>query len=59
MPSFFKKAIAPLRYGVMRDYAAELAVFADVVDGVKLALIGSPDSLVGAAGTAANHSLDY
>ncbi|MFJ2558896.1 MULTISPECIES: DUF7019 family protein [unclassified Streptomyces] len=44
----------------MQDYAAELAFFGGEVDGVKLALIGSPAGLIGVtADTAANHSLDY
>ncbi|MFJ5034568.1 DUF7019 family protein [Streptomyces sp. NPDC088560] len=59
-PGRYVKGVASLQYGVMQDYAAKLAFFGGVVDGVKLALIGSPASLVGAAAdTAANHSLDY
>jgi hypothetical protein len=59
-PGRYVKGVASLQYGVMQDYAAELAFFGGVVDGVKLALIGSPASLIGAAAdTAANHSLDY
>ena len=59
-PGQYVKGVASLQYGVMRDYAAELVFFGGVVDGVKLALIGSPASLIGAAAdTTANHSLDY
>ncbi|MEU6578309.1 SAVMC3_10250 family protein [Streptomyces sp. NPDC046805] len=59
-PGRYVKGVASLQYGVMRDYAAELAIFGGEVDGVKIALIGSPASLIGvAADTAANHSLDY
>jgi hypothetical protein len=59
-PGRFVKGVAPLQYGVMQDYAAELVFFGGVVDGVKLALIGSPASLIGAAADAtANHSLNY
>lgn len=44
----------------MRDHGAKLVFFGGVVDGVKLALIGSPASLIGtAADSAANHSLNY
>ncbi|NEA21217.1 hypothetical protein G3I70_01700 [Actinomadura bangladeshensis] len=59
-PGRYVSGVASLQYGVMADYVASLAVFGGVVDGVKLALIGSPASLVGAAAdTTANHSLDY
>ena len=59
-PGRFVKGVALLQYGVMQDYAAELVFFGGVVDGVKLALIGSPASLIGAAADAtANHSLNY
>jgi hypothetical protein len=59
-PGRYVRDIASLRHGVMRDYAADLAVFAGVVNGLKLALIGSPASLIGAAAdTEANHSVDY
>lgn len=59
-PGRYVKGVATLQYGVMQDYAAELAFFGGEVDGMKLALIGSPASLIGAAAdTAANHSLDY
>jgi hypothetical protein len=59
-PGRYVKGVASLQYGVMQDYAAELAFFGGEVDGVKLALIGSPASLIGVAvDAAANHSLDY
>lgn len=59
-PRRYVKGVAPLQYGVMQDYWAELVVFGGVVDGVKLALIGSPASLIGAAAdSTANHSLNY
>jgi hypothetical protein len=59
-PGRFVKGVARLQYGVMQDYWAELALFGGVVDEVKLALIGSPASLIGAAADAsANHSLNY
>lgn len=59
-PGRYVQGTALLRYGVMRDYIAELAFFGGDVDGVKVGLIGSPASLIGAAtDTAANHSLDY
>jgi hypothetical protein len=59
-PQRFVRGVAPLQYGVMKDYVAELAFFGGIVDGVKVGLIGSSASLVGAAAKAdANHSLDY
>ncbi|MGW6459909.1 DUF7019 family protein [Streptomyces sp. NPDC055078] len=59
-PGRYVRDSAWLRHGVLRDYAAELAVFAGVVDGVKLALIGSPDGLVDTTWEAAtDHGLDY
>jgi hypothetical protein len=59
-PQRFVKGVAPLQYGVMKDYVAELVFFGGIVDGVKVGLIGSPASLVGAAAKSdANHSLDY
>jgi hypothetical protein len=59
-PRRYVSGVASLQYGVMEDYAASLAVFGGVVDGVKLVLIGSPTSLVGAAAdSTANHSLNY
>lgn len=62
-PGRYVKGVAPLQYGVIRNHqgvAAELAFFGGNVDGVKVGLIGSPASLIGAAAdTAANHSLNY
>lgn len=59
-PGRYVRDVASLRHGVMQDYAADLAVFAGVVNGLKLALIGSPASLIGAAAAAeANHSVNY
>lgn len=59
-PGRYVRGTASLQYGVMRDYAAELAFFGGVVNGIKIGLIGSPASLIGAAAdVAANHSLDY
>lgn len=59
-PGRYVKGTALLQYGVMRDYVAELVFFGGDVDGVKVGMIGSPASLIGAAAdTAANHSLDY
>jgi hypothetical protein len=59
-PRRYVRDTASLRHGVMQDYAAELAVFVGVINGLKLALIGSPASLIGAAADAeANHSVDY
>ncbi|OEU90155.1 hypothetical protein DB35_02230 [Streptomyces abyssalis] len=48
------------RYGIVHEYASQLAFFGGPVDGVRCALIGSPDSLVGAAPKAgANHAPYY
>lgn len=59
-PGRYVRDVASLRHGVMEDYGASLAVFVGVVNGLKLALIGSPASLVGTAADAdANHSVDY
>lgn len=59
-PGRYLRDIASLRHGVLENYAANLAVFVGLVNGLKLALIGSPASLIGAAAQAdANHSVDY
>ncbi|MFD3634403.1 DUF7019 family protein [Streptomyces sp. NPDC058664] len=59
-PGLYVRGAARLRHGVLRDYAAELAVFAGVADGVKLALIGSPDGLGDTSWEAlTDHGLDY
>ncbi|MFF4322952.1 DUF7019 family protein [Streptomyces sp. NPDC001568] len=59
-PGLYVRGAAQLRQGVLRDYVAELAVFAGVVDGVKLALIGSPDGLLDATWEArTERGLDY
>jgi hypothetical protein len=58
-PGRYVKGLASLQYGVILDYAAGLAFFGGDVDGVKVGLIGSPESLIGATDSAANHSLDY
>jgi hypothetical protein len=59
-PQRFVKRVAPLRYGVINDRDAEFAFFGGVVDGVHVGLIGSADSLVGAAQNAdADPSLDH
>ncbi|MFF4854658.1 DUF7019 family protein [Streptomyces rubiginosohelvolus] len=51
---------AVLRFGLMRDYVAELAVFAGVADGSKVLLVGPPEGLAPElAGTLAIRSLDY
>jgi len=59
-PGRYVRDVASLQHGVLQDYAADLAVFAGVVNGLKLALIGSPASLIGAVANAeANHSVNY
>lgn len=58
-PGRYVKGLASLQYGVIRDYAQGLAFFGGDVDGVKVGLIGSPESLIGATDSASNHSLDY
>ncbi|XMN10622.1 DUF7019 family protein [Streptomyces griseobrunneus] len=59
-PRLYVRGAAQLRHGVLRDYVAELAVFAGVVGGLKLALIGSPDGLLDEVWEAkTDHGLDY
>lgn len=59
-PARYIRGDASLKYGVVTEYAADLAVFAGSVDGIKLGLIGSSESLVGSAITKeANHSPYY
>ncbi|WP_373861801.1 DUF7019 family protein [Actinomadura hibisca] len=59
-PGPYVRDVARLRYGVLRNYAAELVVFGGVVDGTRLALIGAPDGLTAASSEAPVESdLDY
>ena len=59
-PGRYVKGIASLRYGRIGNYVAGLAFFGGDVDGVKVGLIGSPESLIGAADSpATDHSLDH
>jgi hypothetical protein len=59
-PQLWFDAVALLRWGVLRDYASDIALFVGCVDNRTIALIGSSESLVGAARTSdAQHSLDY
>ncbi|MGH9215183.1 MAG: DUF7019 family protein [Acidimicrobiales bacterium] len=59
-PARYIRGDAPLRYGIVTEYAADLAVFAGSAGAVKLGLIGSPESLVGSvASKKANHSTYY
>lgn len=52
---------ADLSLGVIEDYAASIAIFAGYHAGKKIALIGSPYSLLGAPSeiNTENHGLDY
>jgi hypothetical protein len=60
-PLRYVKGVASLQYGrIGADYGIGIAFFGGEVDGVKLGLIGSPESLIGVADSeATNHSLDY
>ncbi|MFF3017233.1 DUF7019 family protein [Streptomyces sp. NPDC057939] len=59
-PGLYVRDTARLRHAVLRDYVAELAVFAGIAGGVKLALIGSPEGLLDPPEEAATgHGLDY
>jgi hypothetical protein len=58
-PKSYIDDTATLSFGRVADYAASIAFFGGTVGSKKVALIGSPSSLVGAGSTDANHSLDY
>jgi hypothetical protein len=60
-PLRYVKGVASLQYGrIGADYGTGIAFFGGEVDGVKLGLIGSAESLIGVADSeATNHSLDY
>jgi hypothetical protein len=59
-PARYIRGDAQLRYGIVTEYAADLAVFAGSAGAVKLGLIGSSESLVGnTITTKANHSTYY
>ncbi|THV42227.1 DUF7019 family protein [Glycomyces buryatensis] len=59
-PAPYIGAVSRLRFGVVADYASELAFFGGEVDGVKLGLIGSSSSMVGAADPiASDNGLEY
>ncbi len=58
-PGRYVKGLATLRYGVIREGYDGLAFFGGDVDGMKVGLIGSHESLIGATDSAASHRLDY
>lgn len=60
LPERYVRGTASLRYGVVGEYASELAFFGGVVDDVKVGLIGSPASMVGEVSRSeANHAPYY
>jgi hypothetical protein len=46
-PELYVKDVATLRYGIVSEYAADIAFFGGNVGDTKLGLIGSSDSMVG------------
>ena len=46
-PERYVKDVATLKYGIVSEYAADIAFFGGSVGEVKLGLIGSSDSMVG------------
>lgn len=60
LPDRYIKDVASLQYGVVAEYASDLAFFGGRVNGVKVGLIGASNSLVGAASSSdANHAPYY
>ncbi len=60
MPKKYISGSLPLKYGVVREYASDVAFFGGEFEGTTLAMIGSSDSLVGSAQhTDVNHSPFY
>ncbi|GAB2701570.1 DUF7019 family protein [Nocardia thraciensis] len=58
-PKSYVHGVGTLPYGIMHGYR-ELAMFAGILDNVKVVLIGSASSMVGAAADAtAKHNIDY
>jgi len=46
-PQPYVKDVATLKYGIVSEYAADIAFFGGIVEETKLGLIGSSDSMVG------------
>jgi hypothetical protein len=60
LPDRYIKDVASLRYGVVAEYASDLAFFGGRVDRVKVGLIGASSSFVGSVPRSdANHSPYY
>lgn len=59
-PGKYIEGTVPLKYGIVSEYASEIAFFGGIVGGTKLGLIGSSASLVGAVERAdSNHAPYY
>lgn len=59
-PETYISGILPLRYGVITEYASDIAYFGDKLDGDILSLIGASNSLIGAVQrTKSNHTPFY
>jgi hypothetical protein len=60
LPDRYIKGVASLQYGVVAEYASDLAFFGGYVDGVKIGLIGASSSLIGSVSSSdANHAPYY
>ncbi|RZQ63903.1 DUF7019 family protein [Amycolatopsis suaedae] len=60
LPDRYIKDVASLQYGVVAEYASDIAFFGGYVNGVKLGLIGASSSLVGSVSSSeANHAPYY
>jgi len=51
-PQYWFQAVAPLRWGVVREYAADIVFFGGQIGSRTVVLLGSSESIVGAAQTA-------
>ena len=60
LPDRYIKDVAPLQYGVVAEYASDIAFFGGYSNGVKVGLIGASSSLVGGVSSSdANHAPYY
>ena len=59
-PKSYIVGILPLRFGIVREYASDIAFFGNVIENQKVGLIGATSSLVGESeSTEVNHAPYY